>query len=236
MTDFPNRMLSGYKNFMLGRYRDERDRYRQLAEAGQRPHTLVVACCDSRAAPETIFDCGPGELFVVRNIANVIPPYEPDDHYHATSAALEYAIQVLQISNIVVMGHGRCGGIQAALCKCRESIGREDFVGKWISLLDAGAEQIRGNLLMTEVERQTALERVSIRNSISNLRTFPYVDELERNAKLCIYGAWFDISTGELWVMNDKGDFQRPDGTFTLSDTQSVGVEHEGTIEDALNS
>ena len=211
MSNFPAKLLDGYRNFMSGRYTDERERYRVLADTGQRPHTLLIACCDSRAAPETIFDCGPGELFVVRNVANMVPPYEPDSQFHATSAALEYAIQVLKIRNIVVMGHGRCGGIQAALDPALEPLSPGDFIGRWMSLVRPAAEQIQNNDLMTQTERQTALERVSIRNSIANLLTFPFVQHGTEAGELSVHGAWFDISTGELWVMDEKGDFVRPD-------------------------
>lgn len=210
MTDFPAKLLAGYRNFMNGRYSDERERYRALAETGQKPHTLLIACCDSRSAPETIFDCGPGELFVVRNVANMVPPYEPDSQFHATSAALEYAVQVLEIDNIVVMGHGRCGGIRAALDPSMEPLSPGDFIGRWMALVKPAAEQIQSNDLMTQTERQTALERVSIRNSIANLQTFPFVRNRGEKGELSIHGAWFDISTGELWVMNSKGDFVRP--------------------------
>ncbi len=115
MNRFPEHLLTGYRNFMSGRFAEQQQRYRQLAETGQTPKVLVVACCDSRAAPETIFDSGPGELFVVRNVANMVPPYEPDGQYHSTSAALEFAVQALKVQDVVVMGHGRCGGIKAAL-------------------------------------------------------------------------------------------------------------------------
>ncbi|RWX74550.1 carbonic anhydrase [Neorhizobium lilium] len=211
MSNFPAKLLAGYRNFMSGRYTDERERYRVLADTGQKPHTLLIACCDSRAAPETIFDCGPGELFVVRNVANMVPPYQPDSQFHATSAALEYAVQVLQIRDIVVMGHGRCGGIQAALDPSMEPLSPGDFIGRWMSLVRPAAEQIQSNDLMTQTERQTALERVSIRNSIANLQTFPFVEDRGDEERISIHGAWFDISTGELWVMNEKGDFVRPD-------------------------
>ncbi len=211
MTDFPNRLLAGYRNFMSGRYTDERERYRLLAEKGQKPHTLLIACCDSRAAPETIFDCGPGELFVVRNVANMVPRYEPDSQFHGTSAAIEYAVQVLEIDNIVVMGHGRCGGIQAALDPNLEPLSPGDFIGRWMSLVRPAAEQIQSNNLMTASERQTALERVSIRNSIANLKTFPFVRNGIETGALNVHGAWFDISTGELWVMDEQGDFMRPE-------------------------
>ena len=212
MSTFPNRLLQGYQTFMSGRYADERDRYRQLAETGQEPHTLVIACCDSRAAPETIFDCGPGELFVVRNVANLVPPYEPDDNLHATSAALEFAVQSLKIREILVMGHGRCGGIKAALDPNATPLSPGDFIGNWVKLLKPTAQQIQDSQLLTSGERQIALERISIRNSMANLRTFPCVKILEERGKLQIHGAWFDISSGELWVMDSKtGDFFRPE-------------------------
>ncbi|MGF0539790.1 carbonic anhydrase [Agrobacterium sp. ES01] len=210
MKQFPNALLDGYRNFMTGRYTDERERYSTLAKNGQKPHTLVVACCDSRAAPETIFDAGPGELFVVRNVANMVPPYEPDGQYHSTSAALEFAVQSLRVRDIIVMGHGRCGGIQAALDPNAEPLSPGDFIGKWMNLVKPAAAQINGNSNMTPGERQTALERVSIRNSIENLRTFPCVKILEERGKLKIHGAWFDISNGELWIMDpETKDFGR---------------------------
>jgi carbonic anhydrase len=210
MQRFPSPLLNGYSNFMSGRY--ERERYRSLAEEGQSPKTLVIACSDSRSAPETIFDAGPGELFVIRNVANMVPPYEPDGNFHATSAALEFAVLALKVSDIVVMGHGRCGGIRAALDPNAEPLSPGDFIGRWMSLVKPAAEQIQSNDMMTAGERQTALERVSIRNSLNNLRSFPEIAKREGEGKLELHGAWFDISTGELWVMDaDTGDFIRPE-------------------------
>lgn len=212
MTYLPERLLSGYRTFMDGRYTSERDRYRSLAREGQTPQTMVIACCDSRAAPETIFDCGPGELFVMRNVANLVPPYEPDGRHHATSAAVEYAVQSLQVEHIVVLGHGRCGGIGAALNPAAKPLDPGDFIGKWMGLVAPAAETVSGNSMMTAGERQTALERISIRYSLNNLRSFPYVEARVQEQKLSLHGAWFDILTGELWAMNpETGDFSRPD-------------------------
>lgn len=208
MSTFPDNLLSGYRDFKNNRFVDERDRYRTLAEQGQVPETMMIACCDSRAAPETIFNTMPGEIFVVRNVANLIPPYEPDGHYHSTSAALEFAVQSLKVKNIVVMGHGRCGGIGAALRPMNEPLSPGDFIGKWMELLAPAAESIAKNEWMTDAERQTALERASIRYCVSNLRTFPCVSILEGKGRLTLHGAWFDISSGELWTMDsDSGDF-----------------------------
>lgn len=211
MDVFPAPLLAGYRSFASGRLATEAKRYHELAETGQKPETLMIACCDSRAAPEIIFDTRPGEIFVVRNVANLVPPYEPDGEFHATSAALEFAVQSLKVKNIVVLGHGRCGGIKAALDPSSEPLSPGDFIGKWMSLVAPAAELVAANALMTNTERQTALERISIRFSINNLRTFPCVDILEKKGRLNLYGAWFDISTGELWLMDPKtGDFIRP--------------------------
>ncbi|MBB4570377.1 carbonic anhydrase [Rhizobium leucaenae] len=212
MLSFPTSLLNGYRNFMSGRYVDERERYRSLAEEGQKPSTLVIACSDSRSAPETIFDAGPGELFVIRNVANLVPPHEPDGHFHSTSAALEFAVQSLKVTDIVVMGHGRCGGIRAALDPNAEPLSPGNFIGRWMSLVKPAAEQIQSNDVMTPAERQTALERISIRNSLDNLRSFPDIKVREKEGKLHLHGAWFDISTGELWVMDpETRDFIRPE-------------------------
>jgi carbonic anhydrase len=212
MHRFPDHLLQGHANFMAGRYVREKDRYRALAASGQNPTTMIIACCDSRAAPEMIFDSDPGELFVLRNVANLVPTYQPDGGQHGTSAGIEFAVKALGIANIVVMGHGRCGGITAALSPASSPLDSGDFIGKWMSMLGGLPEQVGQNDLMTASERQTTLERISIRNSIRNLRTFPYVAELELAGKLAVHGAWFDISTGELWIMDgDSGDFVRPD-------------------------
>lgn len=219
MTHLPERLLTGYRNFIEGRYSSESGRYRELARAGQTPETMIIACCDSRSAPETIFDAGPGELFVVRNVANLVPPYQPTSDFHGTSAALEFGVQSLKVKHIVVMGHGRCGGIRAALSPDAEPLSPGDFIGKWMSLVKPAAGSVAANDLMTDAERQTALERISIRFSIANLRTFPCVDILERKGKLSLHGAWFDISTGELWAMDTQtGDFIRPDPEITPPD------------------
>jgi carbonic anhydrase len=210
MTAFPSALLHGYRAFRQGRFAQESERYRTLAEQGQKPKTLVMACCDSRAAPETIFNALPGEILVVRNVANLVPPHRPDGQFHSTSAALEFAVQSLRVRHIVVLGHGRCGGVEAALGSSVEPLSPGNFIGKWLELLAPAAEAIGENRWPTSAERQTALERISIRYSIDNLRTFPCVSILEKKGRLSLHGAWFDISNGELWVMDpETGDFFR---------------------------
>src|SRR6187402_1186120 len=154
MSHLPQRLLNGYQNFMAGKFAGESERYRSLAREGQSPETMVIACCDSRSAPETIFDAGPGELFVVRNVANLVPPYAPDGEFHSTSAALEFGVLSLKVKHIVVMGHGRCGGIRAALDTTALPLSPGDFIGKWMSLIGPAAETVAGSTLMTAAERQ----------------------------------------------------------------------------------
>ncbi|RLQ89020.1 carbonic anhydrase [Notoacmeibacter ruber] len=209
MGHLPDHLEQGYGAFMRGRFSFETERYRTLAEEGQKPATLVIACCDSRAAPEVIFNASPGEIFVIRNVANLVPPYAPDDDYHSTSAALEFAVQALRVKHILVMGHGRCGGIAAKL-NPSDPLSPGDFIGKWIGLLDQPAQTVQEAAITDDAERQTALERASVKHSISNLRTFPCVEQLEKKGKLSVHGGWFDISTGELWALNpDSGEFER---------------------------
>jgi carbonic anhydrase len=193
----PQRLREGYLTFRTGRLPAEQSRYRDLAERGQSPETMVIGCCDSRVSPEVIFDAGPGELFVVRNVANLVPPYSPDGAYHGVSAALEYAVDVLSVQHIVVLGHARCGGIRAFA----DNAPGGDFIGKWISLLGPAAATITpradapGSYL-------TRLEQASMRASLENLRTFPFVRARCERRKLTLHGAYFDVASGELSALD----------------------------------
>jgi carbonic anhydrase len=212
MHRFPKYLRAGYRDFIAGRFAGEHSRYEKLAASGQTPETLIIGCCDSRAAPETVFNTGPGEIFVVRNVANLVPPYDPDEAFQSTPAALEFAVQSLKVTNIVVMGHANCGGVHAALSPDAEPLSPGNFIGKWMSLLKPVADTLAGNTYLTDKERHVTLERAAIRHSIANLRTYPCVYELEDKGKLHLHGAWFDISTGELWIMDGgTGDFARVD-------------------------
>ena len=213
--EFPKELIGGYAHFRKNRLAREKERYEQLAEKGQKPSTMIIACCDSRSAPETIFGAAPGEMFVVRNVANIMPPFESNGDYHGTSAALEFAVQVLRVKHIVVMGHGRCGGIDAfrrqLSGEATEPLSPGDFIGKWISLLEPVAESIKCTGAETAVELQLKLEEQSVRQSIDHLKTFPCVSTLLDRKQLSLHGAWFDISSGELWTMNeDTGVFEKP--------------------------
>ena len=210
---FPTELLSGYKEFKEDHLPEARARYEVLAELGQKPKTMIISCCDSRAAPETIFNSAPGELFVVRNVANLVPPYEADDGFHGTSAALEFAVQALKVENIVVMGHGRCGGVQAFLLQDEgvvetKPLSPGDFIGKWITLLEPAKEKMICEDGADFTARKRAMEEAGIRNSIDNLLTFPCVKTQVERGKITLHGAWFDISSGELFTMDpETGEF-----------------------------
>ena len=146
MTSFPERLISGYRTFATQRLPTEQSRYRELSERGQSPQVMVIGCCDSRVSPEVIFDAEPGELFVVRNVANLVPPYAPDGAAHGVSAALEFGVQVLRVKHIVVLGHAQCGGVKA-LVQDSAPLSPGDFIGKWMSLLTPTMEatpRVRG--------------------------------------------------------------------------------------------
>ena len=141
MHSFPQHLIDGYAAFIRGPYAETEGKYKKLANEGQAPVTMVIACCDSRAAPETIFDAGPGELFVLRNIANLVPTFQPDANQHGTSAGIEFAINALEVENLVVLGHGRCGGIRAAL-NPGNVLAQGDFIGKWMSMLAPVSDEV----------------------------------------------------------------------------------------------
>ena len=201
---FPAELETGYRRFRATRYAAERDRYRQLGEGTQRPSSMIIACSDSRSGPEIVFDARPGELFVVRNVAALVPVYAPDTGSHAASAALEFAVLALGVSSIVVMGHGRCGGITAAL-EDVSPLSSTDFIGTWV----AGVRELVADLGPVDTDdpggRLLALEHRSIEHSIANLRTFPWIASRERSGALSLHGAWFDIALGELDTLTSAG-------------------------------
>jgi carbonic anhydrase len=207
----PTRLVDGYKDFLSERLPKEQTRFEELAKSGQSPEAMVVGCCDSRVSPEVIFNARPGELFVVRNVANLVPPFSPDGELHGTSAALEFAVQALKVKHIVVMGHGRCGGIRAFADDAQGPLSSGDFIGKWITLLRPAAERTGGQgmneALPVFVER---LALAGIQSSLANLRTFPCVRILEEKGRLQLHGAYFDVATGVLMVLDAESGQFRP--------------------------
>src|SRR5215468_5979102 len=176
---FPKRLTQGYRAFLGGRFADERSRYETLAETGQRPEIMVIGCVDSRVSPEVIFDASPGEILVVRNVANLVPAYEPDrDSQHGTSAALEFGVQALRVKHIVVLGHAFCGGIRAFADE-QEPLSPGDFIGRWMSQIAPAAARLGPRPQGDRVDDGEAwlrrLEHASVELSLRNLMTFPCI-------------------------------------------------------------
>jgi carbonic anhydrase len=215
VTDSPcsqrniDHLLEGQEKFKDRFYRDEPDLMRDLVENGQSPATFIISCSDSRVDPSLITGAKPGELFTVRNVANLVPPYEPDGRHHGTSAALEYAVRDLKVDHVVVLGHAHCGGIQALLSNARGEPLDRDFINEWVSLaMEASRlhvidpESPEGSRAVT-VEFLAAnaglVERAAIKGSLRNLKTYPWVRERVDAGNLALHGWWFDLDTGDLW-------------------------------------
>jgi carbonic anhydrase len=206
----PGHLVEGYATFLTGRFKREQERFRMLAEKGQSPKTMVISCCDSRVAPEAIFDAGPGELFVMRNVANLIPPFEPDDRHHGASAALEYAVMALKVQHIVVLGHAQCGGVRAFAESEADPYARPlspgDFIGRWIKLLAPAAERAGEPPATIDDSYIERLAFESIKQGLVNLRSFPMVRVLEQRRYLQLHGAYFSVMDGRLLAFDETRD------------------------------
>lgn len=187
-------LLEGYRIYRESRWPELRALHRRLAERGQAPKTLVIACSDSRVDPATIFNCGPGELFVIRNVANLAPPFEQGAGYHGVSAAIEFAVQALKVETILVLGHAQCGGVAAALDPHPRN--PASFLDAWIGLLDPAKERLGAHA------DHAALEYESIRVTLENLATFPFVQTAMRERGLKLAGARYGVADGGLELLD----------------------------------
>lgn len=192
-------LIEGYRRFRAGRWPRERERFENLASKGQKPRTLLIACSDSRVDPQSIFDAGPGELFVIRNVANLVPAYSPDGTLHGTSAAIEFAVRSLEVERVVVMGHARCGGILSLMAD--DPSPSDDFVSRWTAIAaPARSRVLRAEGLDAE-QRQERCEHEAIRVSLDNLVSFPWIRERVADGRLKLHGAYFAVFTGKLlWL------------------------------------
>jgi len=204
----PEQLVEGYEAFLLGRFEYEQGRFNRLAEKGQKPKVLLIGCADSRVSPEIIFDSGPGEIFVVRNVANLVPPYMPNDDLHGTSAALEFGVLALEVEHIVVMGHAHCGGVkayaQSAADPNHAPLSPGDFIGKWITLIEPAAQKL-GPCAAEEplADYSERLAKASVIQGLANLRSFPYIASRETEGKLKLHGAYFGIAEGVLLALDE---------------------------------
>jgi carbonic anhydrase len=201
-------LLEGYRRFRDQGYPQQKLRYDRLAEEGQRPKLMIIGCSDSRVDPAQIFDVDPGEIFVVRNVAALVPPFETTPGLHGVSAALEFAVQVLEVKQVVVMGHGMCGGCRAALTRELHGArpGEGGFIANWIHLLDEVREPIAAAYGTHGREAERAMELAGVKVSLANLRTFPCIREKEASGELKLRGAFFAISEGVLHVLDEDTD------------------------------
>jgi len=201
----PKTLVEGHFRFRRDVHARDHGRYLQLAELGQAPTAMVIACCDARVDVSTIFDAEPGALFILRNVANLVPPYEPEGKYHGTSAAIEFAVLALKVPNLIVLGHSRCGGVEAYRQKVRDRVPEQGFIGRWLTLLD--------NLQPVDTDifaygDEVAFEFAAIRSSLANLRSFPFIKKREETGLLALHGLHFDLGSGELLCLEqDTGRF-----------------------------
>ncbi|WP_336986444.1 carbonic anhydrase [Altererythrobacter aquiaggeris] len=207
-------LLEGYRRFQKNAYAQQRERYDRLASHGQSPKLMVIACSDSRVDPAQVFDVDPGQVFVVRNVAALVPPYETTPGLHGVSAALEFAVEVLKVRQIVVMGHGMCGGCKAALTRDLHGTepGHGGFIANWISMLDSRRDAVIARHGTTGPEAERAMEHEGVKVSLQNLRTFPNIKQKEAEGSLVLRGTFFAIADGVLHLLDEKsGEFAPAD-------------------------
>ncbi len=206
---YMKQLIDGYRRFREKSWERERERWAELKE-GQSPQVMILACADSRSDPAMIFDARPGEMFVARNIAALAPPYETSSGLHGVSAALEFAVTQLEVGEILVMGHGFCGGCAAALTGKFDEVspGEGHFIGDWVRMLDEARHEVRARHQQLDRAAFLDMEREAVKVSLANLRTFPWIAEREKNGRLKLHGAHFSISEGVLYVLDEaEGSF-----------------------------
>ncbi len=206
-----NRLINGFTDFKNEFFEDDSVFFSRLVSRGQTPETMVISCSDSRVDPAILFNTRPGELFMVRNVANLVPPYAPDNGHHGVSAAIEFGVKDLLVKHIIILGHAHCGGI-SALCKhCLDTpLEDRDFVNSWIQIARPAIESLSD--ITTIEDAQHPAERASIVNSLQNLASFPWVNQAISDNRLAIHGWWFDMDEGSLWAYDPKaGEFQKLD-------------------------
>ncbi|MGB7404087.1 MAG: carbonic anhydrase [Pacificimonas sp.] len=201
-------LLDGYRRFRVGPYQQQRLRFDQLADKGQHPGLMVISCCDSRVDPAQIFDVEPGQIFVLRNVANLVPPFEKGGGLHGVSAAVEFAVTQLDVSHILILGHGGCGGCKAALSGDFDGNppGEGFFISEWLSLLTEARSHV-AEAVANGADEQLEMEYEAVRTSLHNLETFPFVAERLSAGRLQLHGGHFAVAHGELHLMDEEGKF-----------------------------
>ena len=203
----PTYLVNRYQGWHATTYAENRAWYRRLADEGQRPRSMIIACCDSRVHVSSMFGADQGEFFIHRNIANLVPEYNPDGDHHGTSAAVEYAVRNLRVAHMIVLGHSSCGGVAGCHAMCSghapELEEKSSFVGTWLGLLRPGFERVRAAGAEDEI---VALEREAVKVSLENLMTFPFVREALDADRMTLHGLRHDIGEGTLEQYNPRLD------------------------------
>ncbi|KNG93314.1 carbonic anhydrase [Pseudaestuariivita atlantica] len=204
----PGYMVQRYHGWRATQYSENQAWYKRLADEGQRPRAMIISCCDSRVQATQLFGADQGEFFMHRNVANLVPPFEPDGQAHGTSAALEYAVTALKVAHVVVLGHSHCGGVQGCLDMCSgnapELEDNSSFVGRWMDILRPGYDRVAGKHEAADLP--AALEKEGILVSLENLLTFPFVVKAVEAGDLALHGVWNDIGTGSLYAYDSDSD------------------------------
>lgn len=201
-------LIAGFRRFRQRYFMEQPELYQKLVERGQSPKAMVIGCCDSRAHPAHITDTPPGEIFVARNVANLVPPYVDDGKTHGTSAALEFAVKHLKVPHVVVMGHSQCGGIRA-LMEGRHRGQTHTFIDPWMAVMAPAREMVAEKHADTSLDEQCRLcERAAIGISLDNLLTFPFVKKAVEEGELKLHGWYFDIEQGELYERQTDGSYR----------------------------
>lgn len=195
-----DRMVAGFRSFKAAYYEQRPERVAALVETGQKPEVVLIACSDSRVDPAILMNAEPGELFVIRNVANLVPPFEPDGRHHGTSAALEFAVRDLKVSDCVILGHSNCGGIRSLVAAKHDQPADRPFINPWMSIMDDCCSS----------DDPDEVSKATLKRSLDNLRTFPFVQERVADGTLRLHGWWVDIREGALWRLDEEsGEFVR---------------------------
>ncbi|MFC3613265.1 carbonic anhydrase [Lutimaribacter marinistellae] len=204
----PTYLVQRYHGWKATTYSENRTWYRRLATEGQRPRAMVISCCDSRVHVTSIFGADQGEFFIHRNIANLVPPYEPDGDHHGTSAAVEYAVTVLKVAHLIILGHSQCGGVQGCIDMCEghapQLEAKDSFVGRWMDILKPKYENV--SQMSDSTEKARAFEKHAVRASLENLMTFPFISSAVQDGSLSLHGLWTDIGEGGLEFLDPATD------------------------------
>lgn len=200
------RFIDGFQRFQHQYFADAPELYREL-QGGQHPSTLLIGCCDSRVDPALLLGCDPGDIFTVRNVANLVPPCDPKQHFAGVTSAIQFAVQQLEVARIIVMGHAQCGGIRALVEQRFSGEAPQDYIGRWIRIAEPARERVMRQMpAASPAERQRACELAAILVSLHNLESYPWIHQRLADKQLTLHGWYFDLNAGALLAYSPRSD------------------------------